>query len=442
MGNVNAITRAKRTGDVLSLVGSAIGGCLLAMTWRAFAGQWSSPGGAAIVLGSLAAVAGTYLCLILLLLVARIPALERWIGHDRLLGFHRYVAPWAMALIGAHLVLTTLGYAAASGTGVWAELWSLVSTYPWMMPAAAAAVVFVIAGTLSAPAVRRRLKYETWWVGHLYFYLAIALAFGHQLTSGPVFAADTLMRSAWIAIYVVVFGSILLFRFGAPLWKSYWHGLRVSKVIPAGKGTYHVVIKGRDLKRFAGEGGQFFKWRFCTRHQWWQAHPYSLSAKSTSRELRITIKVLGDSSAQTQGLRPGTRVIAEGPYGTFTVRGATAGRGIAMFAAGVGITPMRAMLEDLEPGRPTALVYRVSADDRTLVSELRQVAQGRAQLHVLPGSRDEWAIDPWSVSRAIPGIADFDVFVCGPDEFVRTITTAVTFNGVPSDRIHVEEFAW
>ena len=35
-------------------------------------------------------------------------------------------------------------------------------------------------GVMSYRKIRQRMKYETWWVAHLYFYVAVALAFGHQ----------------------------------------------------------------------------------------------------------------------------------------------------------------------------------------------------------------------------------------------------------------------
>ena len=79
-----------------------------------------------------------------------------------------------------------------------------------------------------------------------------------------------------------------------------------------------VYIGGSQLAELAAEPGQFFRWRFLTSSLWWSSHPYSLSAAPGKGILRITVKDVGDHSEALAALRPGTRVFAEGPYGSFT----------------------------------------------------------------------------------------------------------------------------
>ena len=106
-------------------------------------------------------------------------------------------------------------------------------------------------------------------------------------------------------------------------------------------------------------GGQFLQWRFLRRGLWWQAHPYSLSAAPSGRHLRITVKDLGDHSRALARLRPGTRVAIEGPYGAFTA-GARRGDRVLLIGAGVGITPIRALLQELPRGTDVVVVLRAS----------------------------------------------------------------------------------
>ena len=75
----------------------------------------------------------------------------------------------------------------------------------------------------------------------------------------------------------------------------------------------------RLLDRLPARAGQFFIWRFLHGPGWSRAHPYSLSA-APDGTLRITVKDLGDGSAGVAYLRPGTRVMIEGPYGGCTRR--------------------------------------------------------------------------------------------------------------------------
>ena len=181
---------------------------------------------------------------------------------------------------------------------------------------------------------------------------------------------------------------VLVYRVAQPVWRSLRHQLRVVEVRQEAPGVVSVVCQGRHLDRLAVSGGQFFHWHFLTKEMWWQGHPYSLSALPRPPYIRVTIKGLGDQSRAAASLRPGTRVAIEGPYGTFTDH-ARLREGVALFAAGVGITPVRALLEDLPAGVDVVVVVRAStpADlvHRDEVAAL--VRQRRGRLQEIVGSR-------------------------------------------------------
>ena len=113
--------------------------------------------------------------------------------------------------------------------------------------------------------------------------------------------------------------------------------------------------------------GQFFNWRFLSGPGWTRSHPYSLSAAPTDDTLRITVKDLGDGSHALADLKPGTRVVIEGPYGRLHA-GVRTRQKVTLMASGIGISPLRALLDDLpaaprrrdpalprpQPGRPGA----------------------------------------------------------------------------------------
>ena len=301
--------------------------------------------------------------LIMVLLVARLPWLERSAGQDQLVRWHRRVSPWALGLIAAHVVLITLGYAQAAKSGC-----AAASCGCWCGPTRTCSprspgpACSVLAGFTSYRIVRQRLRYETWWVVHLYFYLALALAFAHQIVTGVSFIGHPLVRALWIVIWAATAGMVIVFRVVQPAWRSLRHQLRVVEVRDEAPGVVSVVCSGRQLDRLAVSGGQFFLWRFLTRELWWQAHPYSLSALPRPPYLRVTIKGLGDQSRAIARLRPGTRVAVEGPYGAFTHH-ARSREGVVLIGAGVGITPLRALLEDLPPWTDVVVVVRASTAD-------------------------------------------------------------------------------
>ena len=97
----------------------------------------AGPGGVLTAVGRVTAMSGTYLLLVTLLLIARIPAVERAIGQDRLVKLHRQLGPAILGLISVHVVAVVLGYAAQVSAGPWHELIILATTFPGMMLAVA-----------------------------------------------------------------------------------------------------------------------------------------------------------------------------------------------------------------------------------------------------------------------------------------------------------------
>jgi ferredoxin-NADP reductase len=426
-----------------ALAGLGFGAVLAAVILGESRGSLAAPGGLFSAAGRLAGFAGTYLMLIMVVLIARLPWLESSVGQDRLVRWHRQLAPWAIGLIAAHVVLITLGYAQASSAGALRELWVLVTSYRDMLAATVGFGLLIMAGISSYRHVRRRLRYETWWVIHLYLYLGLAMAFAHQIFTGVSFIGHPLVRALWIAVWAATAGLVLVYRVVQPAWRSLRHQLRVVEVRQEAPGVVSVVCHGRQLDRLAVSGGQFFHWHFLTKEMWWQGHPYSLSALPRPPYIRVTIKGLGDQSRAAASLRPGTRVAIEGPYGTFTDH-ARLREGVALFAAGVGITPVRALLEDLPAGVNVVVVVRAStpADlvHRDEVAVL--VRQRRGRLQEIVGSRHKVRLNARVLRSLVPDIAYRDVYICGPGGFTAAIADAAQQLGTGADQIHTETFGF
>ena len=306
----------------------------------------AGPGGVLTAVGRVTAMSGTYLLLVTLLLIARIPAVERAIGQDRLVKLHRKLGPAILGLIGIHVVTVVLGYAAQVATGPWHELVLMATTFPGMMLAVAGLGLLFLAGFTSYRYVRRRMKYETWWAVHLYTYLAVALSIPHQILTGAPFIGHPLATAWWLTLWFATAGAVIVYRWGLPVARSLQHKVTVHSVEEEAPGVVSVTMTGRHLDKLEASGGQFLHWRFLKRGMWWQAHPYSLSAVPTANRMRITVKDLGDHSSSLAAIEPGTRVAIEGPYGAFTHHARHTDR-VVLVAAGVGVTPVRALLEDL-----------------------------------------------------------------------------------------------
>jgi predicted ferric reductase len=417
---------------------------------------WSRAGGlreiddaasALTALGRLCGLLGAYLVLVQVLLLARIPVLDRSVGFDRLTVWHRRNGKVALGLLLVHATAITAGYTLADGISLWDEAGRLLSAYPGVITALAGLLTLVAVVVTSLVIVRRRLRYETWYFVHLYTYLAIALAFSHQIATGQEFVGEPAARLYWQGLYIATLAAVVVFRLGLPALRNLRHRLRVERVIEEAPGVVSLEIGGAHLDALKARPGQFFSWRFLTREHWWQSHPFSLSAAPDGRRLRITVKEVGDFSGGVRAIRPGTRVVFDGPHGAFTAAARRRPR-VALIAGGVGITPIRALLEELqgEPGDIT-LVYRAAREDDVILrGELDELARRRGvEVHYVvgdhrgPGAAELLSAD--HLGRLVPDIAARDVYVCGPPAMADATGASLRRAGVPRRQVITERFA-
>ena len=219
--------------------------------------------------------------------------------------------------------------------------------------------------------------------------------------------------------------------------------LRVVAVYPEGPGTVSIVIEGRHLDRLPVNGGQFLQWRFLRPGIWWQAHPYSLSAMPLPPYLRVTVKQLGDHSGELARITPGTRVAIEGPYGAFT-RHAAERHKLLLVAAGVGVTPIRAMLEDLPAHADIDVILRANNESELVLDEEVEelVTKRGGRLHRLVGDRREVPLTPSLVHQLVPDLRERELYICGPEGFTERFIAVARHLGLRSDHIHHEQFAF
>jgi predicted ferric reductase len=448
----------RRDGAVRLAAGSGLWLSLLLVTyWWVSGGGITDLGGWSTGLQSVGRITGLGSAVLLLaqvVLMARVPALERAFGQDELARQHRIVGFTSFNLMLAHLVTITWGYAAGSVTAVPRTLWDLVVNYPGMLLATAATLCLVMVVVTSVRAARRRLRYESWHLLHLYAYLGVALAIPHQLWTGTDFTSSPGRRVFWWTAWGLAAASVLVWRVALPVWRNLRHGLRVAAVVPEAPGIVSVHVTGRDLHRLRVQAGQFFTWRFGGRPGRTRANPYSLSAAPDGRSLRITVQDVGDGSGAAAGLAVGSRAWVEGPYGRLTGR-ARSRRRVLMIGAGVGITPLRALAEELDhaPGEVT-LLHRFT-DAPLFAEELTALARDRGLVvWALPGRRrgdGSWlgdgagagtASDLAALRHWVPDVAERDVYVCGPAAWTDLVLRDLLAAGVPTDHIHLETFGW
>ncbi|MCW3067303.1 MAG: oxidoreductase FAD/NAD(P)-binding domain protein [Solirubrobacterales bacterium] len=394
--------------------------------------------------GRITGMLGGYLALVQVLLLARLPALERLVGFDRLTVWHRRNGKVCLYLVLAHVVLITIGYQQADKIRLGAEISSLWHDYPGMITATVGTGLMIFVVVTSLVIVRRAMPYEAWHAVHLLAYAGIALAWSHQVPTGNELSTAHTAAGWWRDLYIVTLALIVAFRFVRPVARALWFRMRVAEVREEAPGVVSLRITGRRLDRLRAQAGQFFLWHFLTPGRALQGHPFSLSAPATATELRITVKAVGGFTRRLAELRPGTRVLAEGPFGVFT-QSARRRERVLLIAGGIGITPVRALAEEI--GANALVIYRaLREEDLVLRDELDALSREYGTTveyvvgdHAAPGG--DRLLDAEHLRALVPDIAEREVYLCGPPAMARAIERSVRKAQVPRRQIHVERFA-
>jgi len=401
------------------------------------------------VLTSLARITGllaAYSALLQVLLLARLPLLEPLVGFDRLTVWHRWNGHACLYLVLGHVVLSVWGYALLDRISLPSEVSTMLGggVYPGMITATVGTGLLIAVVVSSVVIVRRRLRYEAWYAVHLAAYAGIALAWFHQIPTGNELVLDRIAADYWRALYVATLLLLIGFRVVAPVVDGFRYRLRVTDVVHEGPGVVSLRIAGRGLHRLQGRAGQFFLWRFLARGRWWASHPFSISEAPRGDSLRITVKALGDFTSRIGEIQPGTRVVAEGPFGAFTDAVRRRDRAVVLIAGGIGITPIRSLIEEMHGD--VIVLYRVVRDEDVIFrDELERIAaERRIAVHFLVGdhttAEGSRLLSPDHLRDLVPDIAERDVYVCGPPAMTDAIERNVRASGVSRPSIHVERF--
>jgi predicted ferric reductase len=417
----------------------------IAMWWlNTPAGSVDGVGAALTEAGRVTGMVAGYLLLVQILLMTRVGWLDRIVSANDIVALHRDLGGLLVVAVLTHVACIVVGYARLDGTiSLGGETLAILSGYPDMLSAFIATGLLVAVGLLAIRALRTRLPYEIWLRLHLASYGVLVLGYGHQFSTGRDLAEPGWARTLWLGFYLFVIACFVWGRMIAPARLNLRHRLRVVEVVPEGPDMFSIYVGGRRLEELNARAGHFFRWRFMTRQNWTQAHPFSLSAAPNERWLRLTVKAVGEHTEQLRWLRPGVRVVADGPSGAFTADQRTRHRAL-LIAGGSGVAPIRALLEELPRG--TVVVYRASSPaDLVFRREFDWFAESRdAVIHYVVGGRDDpgprTVMSPRGFRRLVPDVSRRDVYLCGPEGLVTAAVKLLRRLHVPRRQIHLDPF--
>ena len=376
---------------------------------------------------------------IAMLAVVRANALEPIFGGlDRAVHLHRVIGPAAVLLLVAHAIFLAL-MAAGEGTPVGAML------VPFWTPNARSIDILVFYGivALALLAYDTRLKYEWWLFLHRFIGLLLIGGTIHAATEPGTIDAYEPLRT-WVVLLIVVGAGAWLYRiflfnrFG-PLYRY-----RLSEAATHSDQYVDLVMRPVD-RRMMYEPGTFVFVRVpsLVRHRT-ELHPFSISSSPVERDLRVSVRLVGDFTRQLPALGPGTDIDVYGPFGGFTPQRFASYRRLVLIGAGIGITPFLGMLafELSNHDFRRIWLYYVARkeDDAVYDKEIRDSyldADSYIDYQLWLTGRDG-RITAKSVNDAV-ALDDYAVMLCGPRHFVTDLARQFRALGLPSSRIITEE---
>lgn len=418
-----------------------IGAVVIGATSEPLSTWFDSPESFALNLSRIFALLGTAIALTSIALASRAPWIEQAIGQDRMIYWHRKIGPYALFLIGFHVLLVSFAKRAGTDLNTWQSLWDLVMGTKWFMAALLGFIFMVGIGVTSYHRIRKLFSYETWWVIHLYSYIGVALAFMHEISNGVMFINNELLKDWWIFYNASVFAILITYRVITPIRLNLSDKPVIQKVVRENRDTVTLWVKTKKDKAMTAQGGQYFNLRLLSGTKWWEAHPYSLSHAPKDGILKFTVKELGDHSRWLKTLKPGTRVSLEGPYGKFTADKLQGDR-VILIAGGIGITPIKALIHSLSGITSGVLLWRVSKkDDLIMLNDIEKLCQARnIQFKPVIGPRStqqHWLGN--SLSELLE-FESFEVFICASKGLIRTAKSELVELGIKEKSIYTEEF--
>lgn len=402
-----------------------------------------------VILGRITGLLAVYFILLQFLIIGRVRWLERVFGFDKLTLAHHYFGITALILIIVHLFTLVAGYASVNGLTLWEQFKDFNLHWDELFPATIGAILFVAVAVSSITIAKKRLKYQVWYYVHLITYLAIIMAFGHQLELGRDLKTSNLFSTYWVLIYLFVGINFIFYRF---FWQFFvYHKFKfyVSEIKTETADTASIYIKGDKIENFKFEAGQFLIIRFLNKKLIWQAHPYSISSLPGQDHIRITAKNLGDFSAVIKDIKPGTKVLLDGPNGIFTKKKKQDDK-ILLVAGGVGITPLRALAEEfLKYNKDVVLLYAVKKTDEIIFKQELEILKNNNLdkfkiYYIISQEKNEHGfsrIDENCIKTLVPDVSTRDAYLCGPVPMSIAIKKYLINLKVNKHKIYYEKFS-
>jgi len=195
------------------------------------------------------------------------------------------------------------------------------------------------------------------------------------------------------------------------------------------------------LESMDHQSGQFVFVSFKSKDISSESHPFSISSGENDKNLRVSIKFLGDYTSKLINLRKGTPAEIEGPFGRFCCSDKNKNK--VWIAGGIGITPFLSMARSIENQNCNIdLVYIIkNENDGAHLEELREISKNNSRFRILPYfSQIHGRITASFIRNVCPGFENREIYLCGPPQMMKSLKDQLLSLKIPSGNIFSEEF--
>jgi predicted ferric reductase len=424
--------------------GWLVAAALFITTGLWIAGRWDLLGSASfwfwLAPAQLTMLWSAALASLAILAVVRAQALEPLFGGlDRAVRLHRRLGLAALVLVVLHVLL--LAVDAASHTGAFLHMlvpfWSDETRSVDIL-------IFYVLIALGVLAYDRRLRHERWLILHRVIGLLFLFGTLHAATEPGTIHAFEPLRT-WIVLLLLVGGGawlyrVLLFRRYGPRYRY-----KIESATQHGDGVIDLVMRPVERRMMYEPGTFVFIGIPSLSEHRRELHPFSISSSPVDRDLRVSVRQIGDFTRRLSGLSRGDPVEVYGPFGGFTPQRFAPYRRLVWVGAGIGITPFLGMLAfelSNHDFRRIWLYYAArSAKEAVYDGEIRTrflAAESYIDYELwLTGERGR--ITAAKIAEAVAPFGDYAVMLCGTAAFVSDLARQFRALGLPSERIILEE---
>ena len=400
--------------------------------------------------GRLSGLLAVFLALLQILLISRAKWIESCFGHDRLAHAHGIIGFSILVLLIIHPIFLSIGQSIQSETTYLEQFVDFCKNYEDVFAALISLIIICIVVISSIFVRLKKLNYEIWYYIHLFLYVAILLAFGHQMEVGSDINASVIFKYYWYFLYAFVFLNLIYYRFLRPLLSFCKHRFQVSGIQLETPGVTSVYIDGQNMNDFRSNPGQFIFLRFLAKGFFWEKHPFSISGRLEEGKIRVSVKALGNFTKKIPKLLSGTYAIIDGPHGIFTSDNCKSSK-FLLIAGGIGITPIISIAQEMVINQTDTILIYSNRNSKNIafkdeLDTLHEESMGKLKVIHLISEDHDWTgekgrLDKDKIIRLIPDYNEREVFLCGPPVMIKSVFSILAELNIPKKRIHFEKFS-